>query len=239
MGDNSVGFRYNRTMAKILLIEDEDEIRRMLSEILIGAGYEVAQLTDFASLDEMDRQIQKLKADLILLDLSLAGLSGLELLRRLRTTSDTPVIILTGDSRESSELLAMGYGADDFVSKPYKSELLLLRIRAALRRTLERPQQETYNFAGVKIDLARGVILHQDHRTYLTKNEMIILRQLLEERGRIVSRETLMTELWNNQEYINDNALTVNISRLRTKLEKVIGHSVIETRKGLGYSLVD
>lgn len=237
--DIFVGFRYNRTMARILLIEDEAAIRRMLSEILVGAGYDVAELTDFGNLDDLNRGVEGSGADLILLDLGLAGLSGLELLRRLRQNSDIPVIILTGETAEAKELLAMGYGADDFVSKPYKPELLLLRIRAVLRRTLERSYSDIYSFAGAKIDLARGVILHQDHRTHLTKNEMIILRQLLEERGKIVSRETLMTELWNNQEYINDNALTVNVSRLRTKLEKIAGNNVIETRKGLGYSLVE
>lgn len=226
-------------MARVLIIEDEPEIRRILGEILTGAGYDVLKITKFTSLDQISAEISELWSDLILLDLGLAGLSGLELLRRLRETSNTPVIILTGNSTESNELLAMGYGADDFILKPYKSELLLLRIRAVLRRTLEHQQPKIYNFAGTEIDLARGVISCHNRRVHLTKNEMIILRQLLEERGKIVSRETLMTELWNNQEYINDNALTVNISRLRTKLEKLTGRNTIETHKGLGYSLME
>lgn len=226
-------------MARVLIIEDEPEIRRILGEILTGAGYDVLKITKFTSLDQISVEISELWSDLILLDLGLAGLSGLELLRRLRETSNTPVIILTGNSTESNELLAMGYGADDFILKPYKSELLLLRIRAVLRRTLEHQQPKIYNFAGTEIDLARGVISCHNRRVHLTKNEMIILRQLLEERGKIVSRETLMTELWNNQEYINDNALTVNISRLRTKLEKLTGRNTIETHKGLGYSLME
>lgn len=226
-------------MARVLIIEDEPEIRRILGEILTGAGYDVLKITKFTSLDQISAEISELWSDLILLDLGLAGLSGLELLRRLRETSNIPVIILTGNSTESNELLAMGYGADDFILKPYKSELLLLRIRAVLRRTLEHQQPKIYNFAGTEIDLARGVISCHNRRVHLTKNEMIILRQLLEERGKIVSRETLMTELWNNQEYINDNALTVNISRLRTKLEKLTGRNTIETHKGLGYSLME
>lgn len=225
-------------MTRVLIIEDEPEIRRVLGEILVGAGYEALEIANFENLDQISTEVGELQPDLILLDLGLAGLSGLELLRRLRSTSNIPVIIFTGNSTESSELLAMGYGADDFILKPYKSEILLLRIRAVLRRTMEGAHQDIYNFAGARIDLARGAISFQKRRIHLTKNEMVILRQLLEERGGIVSRETLMTELWNNQEYINDNALTVNVSRLRTKLEKLIGRNVIETHKGLGYSLV-
>lgn len=102
--DIFVGFRYNRTMARILLIEDEAAIRRMLSEILVGAGYDVAELTDFGNLDDLNRGVEGSGADLILLDLGLAGLSGLELLRRLRQNSDIPVIILTGETAEAKEL---------------------------------------------------------------------------------------------------------------------------------------
>lgn len=224
-------------MSKVLLVEDDPEIRKILREILESAGYEVSEILDFTRIDDIKNEILALSPDLVLLDLGLAGLSGLELLRRLRSESDLAVIILTGNDTESNELLAMGYGADDFILKPYRSELLLLRIRAVLRRLNSHVGSEQYQFAGAKIDLARGVIIRENRRIHLTKNEMIILRQLLEEQGKIVPRETLMTELWNNQEYINDNALTVNVSRLRTKLQKITGENAIETHKGLGYSL--
>ncbi len=224
-------------MASILLVEDDLGIRQVLGEILRGANYDVSKVVDFGNFEGILANIRELHPDLILLDLNLVGLSGLELLRLLRTKQNTPVIILTGDDAESSELLAMGYGADDFVLKPYKSELLLLRIRAVLRRTMEGGRGDSYRLGAVEIDLARGVMVHGGRRVHLTKNEMIILRQLLDEQGKIVSRETLMTELWNNQEYINDNALTVNVSRLRAKLEKISGTKAIETHKGLGYSL--
>lgn len=219
------------------MIEDDLGIRQILGKILLGANYDVSEVADFDNFEGILANIRELHPDLILFDLNLAGLSGLELLRLLRTKQNIPVIILTGDDAESSELLAMGYGADDFILKPYKPELLLLRIRAVLRRTMDGGHGDNYRLGAVEIDLARGVMVHGGRRVHLTKNEMIILRQLLDERGKIVPRETLMTELWNNQEYINDNALTVNVSRLRAKLEKVTGAKVIETHKGLGYSL--
>lgn len=224
-------------MSRLLVIEDDTSVRRLLCDLLSGAGYEVSQITDFHSLDQTLSTTQIYNVDLILLDLGLDGLSGLELLRSLREKSSTPVIILTGNTTEANELLAMGYGADDFISKPYHPELLLLRIRAVLRRASGKARSEVYHFAGMEIDLARGVIMQNGRRIHLTKNEMLILRQLLEAHGKIVSREALMTELWNNQEYINDNALTVNISRLRTKLEKFADGETIRTHKGLGYSL--
>lgn len=219
------------------MIEDDPGIRQALGEVLRGANYDVSEVANFDNFEGILANIRESHPDMILLDLNLAGLSGLELLRLLRTKQNTPVIILTGNDAESSELLAMGYGADDFILKPYKPELLLLRIRAVLCRTMDGGHGDNYRLGAVEIDLARGVMVHGGRRVHLTKNEMIILRQLLDERGKIVPRETLMTELWNNQEYINDNALTVNVSRLRAKLEKMTGAKTIETHKGLGYSL--
>lgn len=224
-------------MSKILLVEDEPKIRQMLRELLEGAGYTVSEITEYQSLEKIRTQIEVIRPDLTLMDLGLDRLNGLELLRSLREQTNLAVIILTGNTVESNELLAMGYGADDFILKPYKPDLLLLRIRAVLRRSSQGVQHDNYRLVGMEIDLARGVIIYGGRRVYLTKNEMIILRPLLEGRGKIVSRETLMTELWNNQEYINDNALTVNVSRLRNKLEKMAGTKIIETHKGLGYSL--
>lgn len=137
-------------------------------------------MSEFCNFNAILSNIHEQNPDLVLLDLGLAGLSGLELLRRLRQKSNIAVIILTGNTAESNELLAMGYGADDFMSKPYNPELLLLRIRAVLRRSLGNGQHDIYRFCGAEIDLARGVILHGIRRIHLTKNEMIILRQLLE-----------------------------------------------------------
>ncbi len=229
-------------MPKVLLVEDNPKVRKALSKILTGSGYFASEITKFHNYDEIIMDIQRINPDLVLLDLGLAELSGLELLRHLRAESNIPVIILTGNIAESNELLAMGFGADDYILKPYRSAILILRIAAVLRRTQHNDASKKINYQEATIDLGKGIIERKNSgqlkKVYLTKNEMIVLRCLLENRGEIVRRGLLMEELWNNQEYINDNALTVNVSRLREKFQKVGLGSCIETRKGLGYILL-
>lgn len=130
----------------------------------------------------------------------------------------------------------MSYGADDYITKPYSPQILLLRIAAVLKRT-ETPSGPI-KYRDIDVDLARGVIQNDRKRILLTKNEMIILGHLIKNRGKIVTRDELMTDLWNNHEYINDNALTVNISRVRAKMNTLGSGDAIETRKGLGYVLL-
>lgn len=231
---------------KIYIVEDEPTMRQSLAGLLRSSGYE-AEATNFAQpssrdLESITEQILAAKPDLLLLDINLPGLNGEQLLRNLREKSELPVIMLTSSSSEMDEVLSMSYGADDYVTKPYSPQVLLLRIAAVLKR-VEAPSS-VRNFRHLNIDLARGVITGEINpktgkarRTLLTKNEMIILSHLLEAKGEIVTRDALMTDLWNNQEYINDNALTVNISRLRAKLKSLGADDAIETRKGLGYIL--
>lgn len=247
---------YNNTMpSKIYLVEDEPVMRQSLADLLAGSGYETDALSfeeqpapsdpeRFTSFDleTVAEQILSAKPDLLLLDISLPGLNGEQLLKTLRQTSELPVIMVTSSSSEMDEVLSMSYGADDYITKPYSPQVLLLRIAAVLKRT-EAPSN-IKNFRHLNIDLARGVITgdkdpktNKPRRALLTKNEMIILTHLLEAKGEIVTRDALMTDLWNNQEYINDNALTVNISRLRSKLKSLGADDAIETRKGLGYVL--
>ncbi len=233
-------------MKKILIIEDDATMRQALRALLAGANYDVVILEDFST-DAFCETIRKTNPDLVLLDLNLPDQNGLNLLKTLREFSDVSVIMVTSSSDEANEVLSMSYGADDYITKPYSPSILLLRIAAVLRRT-EMPAK--FNIVhGLKIDLTRGLITkeHDEHgdntpktknRILLTKNEMIILRHLLEHQGEIVKRDELMTDLWNNQEYINDNALTVNVSRLRNKLAMLSSDEIIETRKGLGYILV-
>ena len=207
-------------MSRILLVEDDEPIREELSELLKNAGYETACITDFASpLDE----IMSASADLILL-------------REIRRTEDIPVIMVTSRTNELDEVLSMSYGADDYITKPYNPTILLLRISAVLKRSRGNNVQTSYR--GLTVDTARGSLSGERGELILTKNEMLIFRTLLERQGKIVSRDELMTVLWDNAEYINDNALTVNISRLRTKLSDFGCDNAIETRKKQGYILI-
>lgn len=227
-------------MQRILIIEDEELMRQGLAELLQSSGYEPISLaleTNLTpSLESLTEQILQKQPHLILLDINLPGINGEMLLKTLRTKSNTPVIMVTSSSVEMDEVLSMSYGADDYVTKPYNPQVLLLRIAAVLKRA--EGSSGPIKYRDLEIDLARGVMKNPTKRILLTKNEMIIIGHLLKHQGEIVTRDALMTDLWNNHEYINDNALTVNISRVRAKMATLGNHAAIETRKGLGYVLL-
>lgn len=224
-------------MQKILVIEDEELMRSSLLELLNSSGYEGAALTqdELQSLSSIIDRISDLAPDLILLDITLPQVNGELILKALRAQSNLPVIMITSLSTEKDEILSMSYGADDYITKPYSPQVLLLRIAAVLKRSEN--TKSRLQFKNLVIDLARGVISSPEKRLSLTKNEMIIIGHLLKHQGKIVTRDALMTDLWNNHEYINDNALTVSVSRLRSKLTTLGFPNAIETRKGLGYVL--
>lgn len=227
-------------MQRILIIEDEELMRQGLAELLQSSGYEPISLaleTNLTpSLESLTEQILQKQPHLILLDINLPGINGEMLLKTLRTKSNTPVIMVTSSSVEMDEVLSMSCGADDYVTKPYNPQVLRLRIAAVLKRA--EGSSGPIKYRDLEIDLARGVMKNPTKRILLTKNEMIIIGHLLKHQGEIVTRDALMTDLWNNHEYINDNALTVNISRVRAKMATLGNHDAIETRKGLGYVLL-
>ena len=221
-------------MKKIMLVEDETVICEELCALLKNAGYEAEILTDFAHSVSV---ILDSNADLVLLDINIPKMNGEQVLRELRQKSDVPVIMVTSRTEELDEVLSMSYGADDYITKPYNPTILLLRIQAILKRT-ENTGADLYHYRDIEIRQAKGVLNRGQDQMVLTKNEMLIFMVLLHHQGEIVSRDDLMTELWDNSEYISDNALTVNISRLRAKLEQMGHPDVIETRKKQGYVLV-
>ena len=228
-------------MQRILIIEDEQVMRQGLADLLRSSGYEAVLIEDADlqagrnELTTLTELIVSKEAQLILLDINLAGVNGELLLKALRNVCNVPVIMLTSSSSEMDEVLSMSYGADDYITKPYNPQVLLLRIAAVLKRM--EGNNGPIKFHDVKVDMSRGVLESATKRVLLTKNEMLILGHLLNHIGEIVTRDALMTDLWNNHEYINDNALTVNISRVRAKLKKLGLDDAIETRKGLGYVL--
>lgn len=219
-------------MNRILIVEDDQALGEELSILLERSGYLVERVRTFT---EVLAQMQRSEADLILLDISLPGENGEALLKQYRKTSETPVIMLTSRTEELDEVLSMSYGADDYIAKPYHPTLLLLRIAAVLKRTTKGAQGKGYR--DVQVSTVRGSLVRDGREQVLTKNEMIIFQLLLEHQGEIVPRDDLMTTLWENDEYLNDNALTVNISRLRAKLSELGLPDAIETRKKQGYLL--
>jgi DNA-binding response OmpR family regulator len=220
-------------MSRILIIEDDIPIRDELAQLLQNAGYETVIISDF--FDPVP-DVLSAGADLILLDINLPCINGELLLREIRKNTDIPVIMVTSRTNELDEVLSMSYGADDYITKPYNPTILLLRISAVLKRSSG--TQHSLSYHGLSVDTAKGCISGNGKEILLTKNEMIIFRTLLDSQGKIVSREQLMTALWDNDEYINDNALTVNISRLRSKLFEIGCTDAIETRKKQGYVLL-
>ena len=221
-------------MKKILIIEDDESIRKELEELLSNAGYVALTLEGITNMLD---DILSIHPDLILLDINIPYMNGEVLLKNLRKVSNIPVIMVTSKNTEINEVLSMSYGADDYITKPYNPTILLLRIGAVLKR-LENNITDIIEYHGLSIEIKKGIVKKGKEEIILTKNEMIIFLYLYEAKGNIVTRDELMTELWNNDEYINDNALTVNISRLRSKLRELGVEDAIETRKGQGYILL-
>lgn len=219
-------------MKKILIIEDDLSIANELKEMLDNAGYQAEKTENFQTILE---SIKKDSPDLILLDINLPKINGEILLQEIRKKHNIPIIMVTSKNSEVDEVLSMSYGADDYITKPYNPTILLLRIKAVLKRT-ERTT-ENFFYHDLEVIPKKGILKKNNQEIILTKNEMIIFLYLLQNKGNIVTRDELMTDLWNNDEYINDNALTVNISRLRSKLKEIGYEEVVETRKGQGYIL--
>lgn len=219
-------------LARILIVEDEEILSKELKELLENAGYAAEILKDFQNAYEI---IIKDIPDLILLDINIPYLNGEMILKRIREKSDVPIIMVTSKNTDSDEVISISNGADDYITKPYNPMILLLRIEAIFKRINK--GGDVIKYHDLEFDLKKGIITCNKKIVELTKNEMIIFSYLLNNRNRIVMRDELMTDLWNSEEYVNDNALTVNISRLRNKLKELGMPNIIETRKGIGYIL--
>ena len=221
-------------MQKILIVEDEVKIREELSYFLKNNGYEVLVIDNFENtLDD----ILKLDINLILMDINIPFINGMHLCKEVRKEKNVPIIIVTSRNSEMDELICMNYGADDFIVKPYNLQILLAHIEAVLKRS--KPDiSHILEYEKMKVNLSKGIIEYNDKSILLTKNELSILAYLLENRGKVVSREDLMSYLWDGFMFVDDNTLTVNITRLRRKLAELGFDNVIQTRRGWGYIIL-
>lgn len=218
---------------KILIIEDDIELRKELKILLDNNGYQGIILQGFENtLDEIIR----IDPDLVLLDIKLPYLNGQQLLKRLRKKSSVPVIMVTSKDSEIDEILAMSYGADDYIIKPYNPTILLLHIEAVFKR-LQKIDPKL-NYQGVNINLSKSILEKDNQELLLSKNEMSIFYFLLINQGKIVSRDEIMNYLWGTNKFIDDNTLTVNMTRLKKKLVGIGLINVIETRRDQGYILI-
>ncbi|MCY6353767.1 response regulator transcription factor [Clostridium sp. ZS2-4] len=219
-------------MKKIIIIEDTEIIREELSIFLSKYGYEIDAPSDFENIIEY---IDRANGDLILLDINLPVFDGYHICREVRKNSDIPIIIVTSRDSEVDELISMNLGADDFITKPYNTQILLARISAVLKRTCKNNYKDVLMYNEVELNLSNGCVTYKGKTEQLTKNELKILSYLMKNKGNIVSRDVLMEYLWNSDVFIDDNTLSVNVTRLRKKLDEMGVKDVIETRRGLGY----
>lgn len=221
---------------KITVIEDEPIIQKELKILLENALYQVTALEIFEGIAE---QVLEQQPDLILLDLNLPTISGFDICTQIRAQSEIPIIFLTSSTSSMDELTGMLKGGDDYITKPYQPPILLARNAAVLKRTSRDPQkdQEQLNAKGVPLDLAQACVKYESKKAELSKNEVKILYYLFQHQGEIVPRLDLVEYLWDNQVFIDDNTLSVNITRIREKLKSIGVSDLIETRRGMGYRI--
>lgn len=222
-------------MYKILIVEDDEKLRNELKIFLERNGYEVDLITKF---NNVVNDILNIKSDIILLDINLPFTDGEFVCKEIRKVSNIPIIIVTSRDNELDELISLNYGADQYVTKPYNIQILLAKINALLRRSKETDtNQNRIDCNEFILDISKSLIERNEEKIELTKNEIKILHYLIMKRGSIVSREEIMNYLWDSQSFIDDNTLTVNIKRLRNKLEELNLKDMIETKRGQGYIL--
>ena len=220
-------------MEKIIIVEDDKIIREELQSFLGRYGYAVVVPRELENIVEF---ILKENSDLVLLDINLPIYDGYYICREIRKKSEVPIIIVTSRDSDMDELMSMNLGADDFVTKPYNTQILLARIAALLKRSNNKTTSNNIlNYKNLQLNLSNAKITCNNKEAELTKNEVKILSYLMNHQGQIVSRDLLMEYLWSTDYFVDDSTLTVNITRLRKKLEEIGIENVIETRRGLGY----
>lgn len=222
-------------MQKIMVVEDDPAIREELGILLKNEGYVPFLVTDF---DDVPAQGARERPDLVLLDIGLPGRDGFSLCAALRKEVPAPVIFVTSRDSGADEVRALSLGGDDYVTKPYSVPVLLARIRAVLRRGGVLPEAaDVLEAGGLRLSLTKATASHGGETVELSRNELKILACLMGNPGKIVSRADLIDALWDSQIYIDDNTLSVNVTRLRAKLEEIGLHGFIKTRRGMGYQL--
>ena len=221
-------------MPKILIIEDDEKLREELKIFLNKNGYKATTLTTF---DNTIQDILQTNPDLILLDINLPNTDGEYICKEIRKQSNMPIIIVTSRDNELDELLSINNGADHYITKPFNIQILLAKIGSLLRRTNMQEVNDKIDVKDFILNTSNSTIEKDGKTIELTKNEYKILKYLVQNRGKILSREDIMECLWESESFIDDNTLTVNITRLRNKLEELELKELLETKRGQGYIL--
>jgi len=220
-------------MYKIVVVEDDLTIAKAISDHLGQWGYDTSHLTEFRNVAE---QVRQLDPHLVLLDIALPFYNGFHWCSEIRKFSKVPIMFISSASDNMNIVMAMNMGGDDFIAKPFDLHVLTAKVGALLRRTYSfQGQVHVLELGGVVLNLNDATLMYRDRKIELTRNDFKILQLLMENAGRVVSREEMMQRLWESDQFVDDNTLTVNITRLRRKLADVGLENWIVTKKGLGY----
>jgi len=223
---------------KLLLIEDDASLFHEIRERLTQWSYEVHGVTDFG---DVMGDFTRVKPDLVIIDIQLPRFDGFHWCRMIRSHSNVPIIFLSSRDHPTDMVMSMQLGADDFVQKPFHFEVLIAKIQAILRRAYNynATQNQLKTWCGATIDYDKNTVENEMGRIELTKNEIFILKLLIDQKNKIVSRDEVMNRLWDDKRFISDNTLTVNVNRLRKKLDELGLGRKIETKVGQGYMAVE
>ena len=220
-------------MYRIYLVEDDEVIAGLMKKHLESWGYQVDVVKDFTN---VLGEFAKIDPQLVLLDLKLPFFNGFHWCEEIRKISQVPVIFVSSAADNMNMVMAMARGADDFIAKPFDLEVLVAKVQAILRRTYSFGKASNIlEHKGAVLNLGNGNLTVGDESLELTRNELKILQILFEHNGKAVSRDAIMTKLWENDSFVDDNTLTVNMTRLRKKLEGIGLKNFIVTKKGMGY----
>lgn len=222
------------SLFKLLLIEDDTTLFHEMKDRLASWSYEVYGINDFSRVIE---EFTVVKPDLVIIDIQLPKFDGFHWCRMIRSHSNVPIIFLSSRDHPTDMVMSMQLGADDFIQKPFHFDVLIAKIQAILRRVhnYNMEQITLKSWCGATVDYEKNTVTHDAGSIELTKNEIFILKLLIEQKNKIVSREDLIKSLWDDERFVSDNTLTVNVNRLRKKLDELGLGRFIETKVGQGY----
>jgi DNA-binding response OmpR family regulator len=220
-------------MYKILIVEDDRTISKLMAEGLMSWGYQVCQVSDFQNVMS---DFLKFAPHMVLMDITLPFFNGYHWCQEIRKVSSVPIVFVSSASDGMNIVMAVNMGGDDFITKPFDMNVLMAKVQAMIRRTYEfAGETEFMEHRGAMFNISDGSLTYKDSKLSLTKNEMKIMHILLKNKGHIVSRTDIMEFLWMDDSFVDENTLTVNITRIRKKLEEIGLDNFISTRKGQGY----
>ncbi|NQX61416.1 response regulator transcription factor [Paenibacillus qinlingensis] len=221
-------------MYRIMMIEDDVKIRRIVADMLKKWQYDVVEVTHF---DQVITEFKQTEPHLILLDINLPVFDGFYWCQQIRAVSKVPIIFLSSRNQNMDIIMAINMGGDDFIQKPFDLDILVAKISALIRRKYTYQEEESLRFThrGLKLHVTNSTIEYQGQVTELSRNEFILLQLIMRNIGKIISREDFMQALWNEDQFVDDNTLTVNVNRMRRKIAALGLEDFIVTRKGMGY----